>query len=101
MGVIQPSLRDLDCCSTIPPLKGWAILEPPSGRVHSEASSGSDLSAEKCLKSSGRRSRSQFPVNPIYENQPQPILPPLRCVKKAICCQNHLRNEPAPAAAAL
>src|SRR6185436_1790011 len=25
-----------------------------------------------------------------------PILPPLRCVKKAICCQNHLRNEPAP-----
>src|SRR6185295_6137810 len=30
-----------------------------------------------------------------------PILPPLRCVKKAISCQNHLRNEPAAAAAAL
>jgi hypothetical protein len=41
MGVIQPSLRDLDCCSTIPPLKGWAILEPPSGRVESEALSDS------------------------------------------------------------
>ena len=39
--VSQGSLRDLDCFCTIPPLKGWAILEPPSGRKDLEAAAGS------------------------------------------------------------
>ena len=42
-------------------------------------------------------------VNPTPKSsfRRYPILPPLRCVKKAISCQNHLRNETAAAAAAL
>ena len=53
MGVIQPSLRDLDCCSTIPPLKGWAILEPPSGRKDLEASTGSTSASPKNVQTPG------------------------------------------------
>src|SRR6185436_18037214 len=73
-------------------------IHPPS-RKWRDYAGRENRTATSTLRSSYCGGR----VNPTPKSSFRrcPILPPLRCVKKAISCQNHLRNEPAPAAAAL
>ena len=73
-------------------------VQPPSRKWRGYAGR-ENRTATSTLRSSYCGGR----VNPIPKSsfRSYPRLPPLRCVKKAISCQNRLRNEPAPAAAAL